>query len=134
MTDMDFMAKTSPWLSNPKFRYKVIKRDRYALSNIKTTSRLVKILLGTRRVGKPSILFSFINELLDQGNHRNIFFIPADLYEVRLMGIRATIENLADIYKFDVFKKEIFFFIDEVQEVKDLFKPNVEFIEFAKFL
>ena len=119
MSEVDFITQTSPWLQKPSFRYDIIQRDQYSVKNLKESSRLVRILLGARRVGKTSILYSYINELLDTTSPHKIFFIPGDLPEVKSTGIKKTIDQLAATFHFDMFKQEVFFFIDEVQEVKN---------------
>lgn len=117
MSHLDFIIQTSPWLNNPSFRFPVLMREQYQLGSTYPQDRLIRILLGARRVGKTSILQSHINSLLDKNSKFKIFFIPADLPEVKSQGIRVIIDQLAQELNLNIFQEKIYFFIDEIQEV-----------------
>jgi len=85
-------------------------------------SRLVKVLVGQRRVGKSYILRQIINILIKQKevNPENIFFVNKEF--TAFDDIRTTIdlENLFNYYikRYEV-KGKIYIFLDEIQNIEN---------------
>jgi predicted AAA+ superfamily ATPase len=114
-----FLETTNPWWEDKNFRFNLIKRDFY-LDTIINDNKLIKSLVGARRVGKTSILFTIINELLTQGiNPKKIIYLNSDLREIKETGIRNTLEHIKAIFSLDLVKDELFILIDEIQELSD---------------
>jgi hypothetical protein len=121
-TFSNFLYSTNPWWESSRFRFDVIDRKNY-LSRLESKTkreRLIRILIGARRVGKTSILQSKINSLLRDGvDPRKIIYLPADLRDIQERGIKATLEFISEEFKSKAFRNEIYVFIDEVQELQN---------------
>jgi predicted AAA+ superfamily ATPase len=83
-------------------------------------SRLVKVLIGQRRVGKSYILRQIINFLTEQRgvNPKNIFFVNKEITAFDDIENATDLETLLNLYreKFQLHGK-IFIFLDEVQNI-----------------
>lgn len=121
MNDLDnfekFINGVNPWWFDPKYRFDVIDRDHYLNVIQSNPKRLIEMLIGARRVGKTSILQALINRYLDKYDPQKIMYIPADLKEVGERGIKTVIEAILGEHNIDVFRDDIFVFVDEIQEV-----------------
>lgn len=116
----DFLHQFNPWWKKKSFRFSVNERSYYLDHLISNENKLVKILIGARRVGKTSILYSLINRLLRKGiNSQNIIFISGDLIELQKLGVRSIIEHIAKSNNLNLREDKIYLIIDEVQEIKD---------------
>lgn len=99
----------------------MVKRESYLRPIFENRSdRLVDILIGARRVGKTSLIQSVINRLLDQGvAPKDIVFLSADMREVKEAGLREVLDVLEDRFGVKYWNRQVFLFIDEVQELDD---------------
>lgn len=84
-------------------------------------NRLIKVLVGQRRVGKSYILRQIALKLMENGvDCKNIFFVNCELFE---FGFIQNYKDLDDLVK--LYRKElnplgrIYIFIDEVQNVRE---------------
>lgn len=75
------------------------------------------VLTGARRVGKTTILYQEIEELLNQGIHgSNILYVSFDNPILKF----CTFNEIIEIYKNNVAtSREIYLFLDEIQYTKD---------------
>ena len=111
------------------------KRNEYYLAQKAFNSELrrIVILCGTRRVGKSSIMYQMIDQLLKQGiDPRRILYFSMDMVVCKEYGI----DKIIRIYSENIYdKKDFYLFLDEIQsdenwalKLKDLYDtyPNVK--------
>jgi len=90
------------------------------LSRLSGNNRLVKVLVGQRRVGKSYVLRQFASWLIEQGvNARNIFILNKELEIFDFVSDSDDLRDLLDCY-INQIKPEgkIYIFLDEVQNIK----------------
>ncbi len=99
------------------------KRNTYIEKIIKyLDTRLVKVLVGQRRVGKSYIIRQIINFLIDEkGVHRhNILFVNKEFTAFDDINTALDLENLFSYYKKKLkVKGKVYVFLDEVQNIKN---------------
>lgn len=113
------LRQYNPWWRNPsliKEESKPQKRLAYyeALKMIKhKTLRRFAVLSGARRVGKTTIMYQMIDNLIDEGiNPKNILFVSFDNPIVKLVNA----ENVLSIYEsLYPIKGTRYIFLDEIQ-------------------
>lgn len=106
----------NPWWNNKSFRYKVVNRNSY-LKNLKENNRLIRILVGARRVGKTSILQALINSLLNNSvPSKQIIFLTSDLRGLNAEFIQSILIELAEVIDR---RKKIYLIIDEIQDLEN---------------
>ncbi|MGL5730267.1 MAG: ATP-binding protein [Bacteroidales bacterium] len=83
-------------------------------------SRLVKVLVGQRRVGKSYILRQLASKLIDNGVPReNILFINCELAAFSFIRTAADLDDLVNLYKEELHPRgRIYLFIDEIQNIE----------------
>jgi predicted AAA+ superfamily ATPase len=112
-----YLPTINPWWENEKFRHKVIERPRYVNVENLTEDRLIKIFIGSRRVGKTNLLYSIINHLLEQDiNPRHILYLTGELRELensRLLDVVSDFQSSMQIKRHEKF----YLIVDEVQEI-----------------
>ncbi len=114
----DFLHLTNPWWDNDGFRFAVTDRPDY-LKFLTLENKLICSLVGARRVGKTSLLFSLINHFLDRGiSQRKIIYLNSDIREVQELGVRNALEHIAKVLKTS-FEDQLIVLIDEIQELQD---------------
>ncbi|MDR0513943.1 MAG: ATP-binding protein [Coriobacteriaceae bacterium] len=113
------LQQNNPWWRNPfdiKQRSKPQKRVAYqeASKVISHTSiRRFVVLSGPRRVGKTTILFQMIEELLAEGlNPKNILYVSFDNPILKLVNINDVIDVFESLYPITGLR---YLFFDEVQ-------------------
>ncbi|MEI7425922.1 MAG: ATP-binding protein [Candidatus Moraniibacteriota bacterium] len=82
--------------------------------------KLVKVILGQRRVGKSFIMRQVMRALIDSGtNPKNIFYLNKELVDFDEVKNYKDLGNLIDVYKKELkIRGKIFIFLDEVQEIE----------------
>ena len=99
---------------------KIILRQHYLASSSKFLEKdLIKIYTGQRRVGKSYMLFQMIKYVEQHYKKPNIIYISKELPEFR--EIRND-KDLIDFVHSRISGKMNFLFIDEVQEIENLYK------------
>jgi predicted AAA+ superfamily ATPase len=85
-----------------------------------TGNKLVKILVGQRRVGKSYLLRQIAKHLLESGvASRNILYINKEYIELDFVRNYSDLEQLLDCYKNELQPiGKIFLFIDEIQNIE----------------
>ncbi len=83
-------------------------------------SRLVKVLVGQRRVGKSYILRQLASKLIDHGVPReNILFINCELSVFSFIRTASDLDELVRLYREQLQPKgRIYLFIDEIQNIE----------------
>ncbi|PJC79694.1 hypothetical protein CO009_03875 [Candidatus Shapirobacteria bacterium CG_4_8_14_3_um_filter_35_11] len=116
------------WLDN-SFRFKAKDREKY-LKLLEGKERLVRVLIGARRVGKTFVLYSLINKLL--GKKKKVLYLSGELREMSFYDFGEVIEEALKIRKWKV-TDEVYIFVDEVQEIKDWQKTIKLYYDYSKF-
>ncbi len=82
-------------------------------------NRLIKVLVGQRRVGKSYILRQLAARLIESGvNRENILFINCELAAFRFIQTSQDLEELVSLYREQLKPQgRIYLFIDEVQDI-----------------
>lgn len=113
------LRQYNPWWRNPNAindESKPQKRLAYyeALRMIKHQSlRRFVVLSGARRVGKTTIMYQLIEQLLNEGiNPKNILYVSFDNPIVKLVNVEKTLSIYESIYPIDGIK---YIFFDEIQ-------------------
>lgn len=83
-------------------------------------NRLIKILVGQRRVGKSYILRQLAMKLIESGvDSKNILFINRELSEFNFIQTDMDLDNLVKLYRKELNPQgRIYLFIDEVQSIE----------------
>lgn len=113
------LRQYNPWWNNPysiKDESKPQKRLAYyeALKMIKRQSlKRFVVLSGARRVGKTTIMYQLIENLIDEGvNPKNILYVSFDNPIVKLISVESVLSIYETIYPIDGIK---YIFFDEIQ-------------------
>lgn len=115
-----FLHQLNPWWKKPSSKLPINERPFYLDHLTNKSSKLIRILIGARRVGKTSILYSLVNKLLRQKVlAKNIIFLSGDLVELQQLGVRAIMEHIIKLHKLDLKTNKIHLIIDEVQEIEN---------------
>lgn len=107
------------WVSGSISKEKAKEYKRKVFKNIKETFfnyKQIFILNGLRRVGKTTIIYQLIEELLKKTNPKNIVYFSFD--EMIDDPIKI-LEEYSKITKLDWRKENIFVFFDEIQKLKN---------------
>lgn len=113
------LRQYNPWWRNPsaiKEESKPQKRLAYyeALKMIKhKTLRRFAVLSGARRVGKTTIMYQMIDNLIDEGvNPKNILYVSFDNPMVKLIHVENVLSIYESLYPIEGTK---YIFLDEIQ-------------------
>jgi predicted AAA+ superfamily ATPase len=84
-----------------------------------TGNRLIKVLIGQRRVGKSYILRQLSAKLVENGvNKNNIFFVNRELSDFDFIKTHKDLDALFKLYKEKINPSgRIYLFIDEIQNI-----------------
>ncbi len=84
-------------------------------------NKLIKVILGQRRVGKSYILRMIINDLIHKKNieRKNILYINMDIFELKFIKNDEILYQVIKNYIEEIKPKgKVFLFIDEIQEIE----------------
>ncbi|NOY64224.1 MAG: AAA family ATPase, partial [Nitrospirae bacterium] len=110
----------NPWWKSGKVPADFLGRKRRIFNEIKAylDRRQIIIFTGLRRVGKTTLMYQVINELLGSGiPPYNILYFTFDEIRYDLSEIIRTYE--AEVLKEDIKNKKIYIFLDEIQKLND---------------
>lgn len=118
----ELLARINYWYEKPDIDLGFY-RSRY-MNKLKTSlnNRLIKVLVGQRRVGKSYIIRQLISYLINEKdvNPQNIFYLNKELFEFDDINSAAELNELILLYKKKLkIKGKIFLFIDEVQNINE---------------
>ncbi|MCL6002207.1 MAG: AAA family ATPase, partial [Candidatus Thermoplasmatota archaeon] len=90
------------------------KRDIYDTIKSKMTSRFIISITGLRRIGKTTILYQIIDNLLTSGvDQSDILFFS---FDERSADVGDVIETYVTFQKKDLREQRVFVFFDEIQK------------------
>lgn len=107
------LKKQNPWWQQKDFKFDVFTRNIFPELVNNLTNDKILALVGSRQVGKTSLLYLLIEHLLKTVKSTNIFYFNLDDFEVRSLFASAN-EFLQYIQASDTTK---YVFIDEVQRL-----------------
>jgi len=125
----EWLLRINKFWDDNGFRFKVKDRGKY-LKLLEGKDRLIRVLVGARRVGKTFILYSLINKLLN--NNKKVLYLSGELREMSIYGFTEVIEEALKIRKWKV-TDEVYIFVDEIQEIKDWQKIIKLYYDYSKF-
>lgn len=117
----------NPWWVQkpiPESRLKPFKRYEYENIIKKINTEPITALVGARRVGKTTLLYQIIEQLLKTTNSQNILFALLD--DPYLHMSQETLERMFSVYSTSILKKEldaleqrVYIILDEIQILND---------------
>lgn len=97
------------------------KRDLYTNKIFESIdNRLIKVLIGQRRVGKSYILRQLISRLIDRGvNKKNILYINKEFADFNFIKDYKDLDKLINVYREELKPEgKVWLFVDEIQNVE----------------
>lgn len=84
-----------------------------------SNNRLIKVIVGQRRVGKSYVMRQIANTLIEGGvNPKNIFYINKEFLDLEFINDYKALDKLVKLYKTKLKPKgKIYLFIDEIQNI-----------------
>ncbi|WP_026710970.1 ATP-binding protein [Flavobacterium filum] len=117
--NFDSLKKYNFWNGNlPQLGF---ERETYTNSILEYTgNKLIKVLVGQRRVGKSYLLRQLANKLMQQGvNAKNIFYLNKEFTDFDTISSYRDVEKLIEIYRSKTHPVgKIYLFIDEIQNIE----------------
>jgi len=110
----------NPWWKDGKVPPELLGRKRKIFNEVSKyiTHRQILLLTGLRRVGKTTLLYQMINELLSKGTSRySILYFSFDEMKYDLEDLMKQFE--IEVLRADISKKRVFLFFDEIHKLKD---------------
>jgi len=136
MRTEDLLILLNEWWKNGKVgsRLKEYKRELFYEAIKLLEYRQILIITGLRRVGKSTLMFQIINEILKEVEPFKILYYT---YDENKTGIIDLLNIYKKITKIDWEKEKVYVFLDEIQKLKNWSSqvkviydnfPNVKFI------
>jgi hypothetical protein len=112
------LSQLNPWWDDSSYRFNVIHRSGFERQN-NSTSNVIDVFIGARRVGKTSIMKSIINHLLESGIHsKQIVYFVTDARVSKSIVPEDIVNFVRKTFNI-ISKKKIFLFLDEIQDMQD---------------
>lgn len=108
----------NPWWRNGKIPDELPGRKRKIFGEVVKyiDKRQIILFTGLRRVGKTTLMYQIIDELLGKGvSPYNILYFSFDEIRYDMEDIVKQYET--DVLREDIFKKKVFIFLDEIQKL-----------------
>lgn len=120
--NIEEIEKFNPWWRSGKVKevwIKPYKRTIYYEVSKYISKRQIILLQGLRQIGKTTLFFQIIQELLDKNEAKNILYFSFDEIVFDLKEVLETYQKLILGETFDNAKNQIYIFLDEVHKVVD---------------
>jgi len=119
--DISQLAQFNPWWTEKAVPTALLgsqKRPYFGLVKKNLENKFIILLYGLRRVGKTTILYQTIQEILSKSiNPLSIFYFS---FDEQVAGIKEVIDLYEEkVVKTKTSKEKYFFFFDEIQKVED---------------
>lgn len=138
--DLSELERFNTWWKIGKVRQSLTKEYKRIVYNqiMKyIDKRLIILLYGLRRMGKTTIMYQIISELLEHTEGKNILYFSFDEYAYSIDDVLNEYQNSVLHKTFDNTEKNVYIFLDEIQKLQrwedkikiyyDLY-PNLKFI------
>ncbi len=116
------IEKFNTWWTTGTIRPELVqdyKRDAYTSILKYMDKKLIIILYGLRRMGKTTMMYQIISELLKVNKSRYVLYFSFDEYTYSLKDILNSYQEMVLNDTFDNIKENIYIFFDEIQKVPD---------------
>ena len=138
--DLSELERFNTWWKIGKVRQSLTKEYKRIVYNQimkHIDKRLIILLYGLRRMGKTTIMYQIISELLEHTEGKNILYFSFDEYAYSIDEVLNEYQNSVLHKTFDNTEKNVYIFLDEIQKLQrwedkikiyyDLY-PNLKFI------
>ncbi len=138
--DLSELERFNTWWKIGKVRQSLTKEYKRIVYNQimkHIDKRLIILLYGLRRMGKTTIMYQIISELLEHTEGKNILYFSFDEYAYSIDDVLNEYQNSVLHKTFDNTEKNVYIFLDEIQKLQrwedkikiyyDLY-PNLKFI------
>ena len=138
--DLSELERFNTWWKIGKVRQSLTKEYKRIVYNQimkHIDKRLIILLYGLRRIGKTTIMYQIISELLEHTEGKNILYFSFDEYAYNIEDVLNEYQNSVLHKTFDNTEKNVYIFLDEIQKLQgwedkiklyyDLY-PNLKFI------
>jgi len=124
---IDLLTLQNPWWKGkdkfPKLKtFKFKRRDFYQIMNKEIPLKEVCLIVGPRRVGKSTLLFDVIEELLKSKDPKTIMYFPAEdsvfRHATLLDALNVFARSQLELNNLRELKNQVFVFVDEIQELE----------------
>ena len=114
----------NPWWETDKVPdelLKPFKRPKFRKYLDYMEDKRILCITGLRRVGKTTLMYQLIQELMREVEPKNILYISFDNVEIRRMQnpVRGVLETYTELQNKDLKKEDFFVFFDEIHYCKD---------------
>ena len=116
------LEKFNTWWTTGRIRPKLVENyKRHAYSRILKymDKKLIIVLYGLRRMGKTTIMYQIISELLEVHKSRYVLYFSFDDYTYGLKDVLNGYQEMVLNNTFDNIEENIYIFFDEIQKVQD---------------
>jgi len=111
----------NPWWEGKGFESGIDRPDYLNRLPSLLKRKQVEVIIGSRRIGKTTLLKQYIKELLRSGMHeRDIFYLALDHPSLSSIPVSEHLKNMRKIFMHGR-ERKLFLFLDEIQE-----SPNWE--------
>jgi predicted AAA+ superfamily ATPase len=120
--DLSELEKFNTWWVTGKVRRELMrehKRPVYSMATKYIDKRLIMLLYGLRRMGKTTIMYQMISDLLKSNDSSHIVYFSFDESIYNLDEILNEYQRSVLNKTFDNIDKTIYIFLDEIQKLKD---------------
>src|SRR5574344_171543 len=115
---IQILSKYNIW-GDANFDLGYVRNDYINLLSSSSGNRLIKVIVGQRRVGKSYLLRQMAKHLIDIGiNKKNIFFVNREFRDFGFLENESDLNDLFTAYIKEVKPKgKVYIFIDEIQNI-----------------
>ncbi len=115
---LQVLVKMNPWWQTkqvPKHLKKDKKRKIFGELQSFIAEERITSIIGLRRVGKTTLLYQLIDQLLEDESKENILYVSLD--DVTLIDLEEPVKRIFEVYKNKVKKDEgmTYLFLDEIE-------------------
>ena len=116
------LERFNPWWKTGHIKegwLKDYRRKSYFEISKYIDKRQIILIWGLRRVGKTTLLFQVISDILKKTNSKKIFYFSFDEIAFDLKDVLESYQKLILNRTLDEMKETVYVFLDEIQKVKD---------------
>jgi len=111
----------NPWWEGKDFESGIDRSEYLDRLSSLLSRKQIEVIIGSRRIGKTTLLKQFIKKLLQTGIHeKDIFYLALDNPELSSVPVSEHLKNMRKLFMHGR-ERKLFLFLDEVQE-----SPNWE--------
>lgn len=122
MIAIEELEKFNPWWRTGKVKdewLKGYKRQLYSEIEKYIGRKQAVLIWGLRRMGKTTLMFQLIQNILENANPKSILYFSFDEMSFDLKDVLETYQKVILNKTFEEIKEKIYIFFDETQKVKD---------------